>query len=135
MFRNSELLHWPSSSLLRGGIRSSSTMRDFLSLSWSVHLIYLPTSATCIPITNFPYDIAFRALYHHWKVLFSQELTSFSKNRTELHCRASRRSATPSPSSLSTPAGTCNSASWNWIYPEEKGSRFDPLAENASRWR
>jgi len=56
----------------------------------SLHLIYLPVAATRIPITNFPYDIAFRALCHHWKVLFSQELTSFSKNRAELRCRTSR---------------------------------------------
>lgn len=58
---------------------------------WSLRLIYLPAAAaaTRIPITNFPYDVAFRALRHHWKVLFSQELTSFSKNRSELCCRAS----------------------------------------------
>lgn len=58
------------------------------------------------PITNFPY-VAFRALHRHWKVLFSQELTSFPKNRAELHCRASRR-------------GACNSASWNWIYQRRR---------------
>lgn len=49
MSRNSKLPRWPSSSLSRGGIRSSSMTRDFLSRLIASHLIYPPAAATRIP--------------------------------------------------------------------------------------
>lgn len=86
MSRNSEIAS--ATKLIALERRYSRFLDDawFLPLAcWSLHLIYLrAAAATRIPITNFPHDIAF----HHWKVLFSQELTSFPKNRAELRCQA-----------------------------------------------
>lgn len=106
MSRNSKLLRWLSSSLSRG-IRSSSMTRDFLSLSrMLIALPYLSTRRAS-PLRTFRATFAFRALHHHWKVLFSQELTSFPKNRAELRCRASRRARDTAVVVVVDDAGGC----------------------------
>lgn len=128
---------WLNSSLSRETIFKA-LLDDawFLRLAcWSPRLIYLP-AATRIPITNFPRDIAFRALHHHWKVLFSQELTSFPKNRAELRCRASRRARDDVVVVVVAGGGCMQFCKLELnLLRREKGGRFDPLAENASRWR
>lgn len=136
MFRNSKLLRWLSSSFSKDSIQSCSMTRDFLSLSHM--LIALPYLSTRRHNAHPHYELSARHRVPRappsLKSLILAGINEFPEESHRITLpRVASESATPSLSP--TPAGTCNSASWNWIYSEEKGGRFDPLAENASRWR